>query len=321
MEQRRSYLHEGGVHRLLRLRAGDIEWRAASHPADAEERWLAANGVSYTKAAFVARYYDVTLDEAKWRDAPGVRNGPADEQGRWLAIGGAASTKAAFITRHGDAARARSGGAKPHLARETWAPVSAPGRWTARAGGSSPPAHGSSRGGRGAAGPALLPRPQWCDPSAVQECGEYGGGKRRFAPDGAAHTKAGIARVFGGALFGAAVCHMAAPPAPGRSPLNHGGQLAFAMAELAVACGRGAAVRVQPELALRIVELTGHCGGPAAAESRLAALALSRPLPPPQQTQGIELPPQPAGVTRPIFDPGPLGVEVHGTGNGLVVTH
>ena len=36
---------------------------------------------------------------------------------------------------------------------------------------------------------------------------------------------------------------------------------------------------------------------------------------------GIELPPQPAGVTRLIFGSGPFGVTVYGTGNGLVVTH
>jgi len=36
---------------------------------------------------------------------------------------------------------------------------------------------------------------------------------------------------------------------------------------------------------------------------------------------GIELPPQPTGVTRLIFGSGPFGVTVYGTGNGLVVTH
>mmetsp|Transcript_27133 Transcript_27133/g.46155 ORF Transcript_27133/g.46155 Transcript_27133/m.46155 type:complete len:554 (-) Transcript_27133:712-2373(-) len=36
---------------------------------------------------------------------------------------------------------------------------------------------------------------------------------------------------------------------------------------------------------------------------------------------GIELPPQPRGVTRLIFGSGPFGVTVYGTGNGLVVTH
>jgi len=36
---------------------------------------------------------------------------------------------------------------------------------------------------------------------------------------------------------------------------------------------------------------------------------------------GIELPPQPVGVTRLIFGSGPFGVTVYGTGNGLVVTH
>jgi hypothetical protein len=36
---------------------------------------------------------------------------------------------------------------------------------------------------------------------------------------------------------------------------------------------------------------------------------------------GIEMPPQPTGVTRLIFGSGPFGVTVYGTGNGLVVTH
>ena len=78
-------------------------------PGDWEERRLAIDGVACPKTAFVARYFDVALGEAEWRDAQGARNGPADEKKRWLAICGAAYTKAAFITRHGVAARGEVG--------------------------------------------------------------------------------------------------------------------------------------------------------------------------------------------------------------------